>query len=235
MLKYHFCPTSKSDIFMMVNVYKQCPHTIPPTSLKEQLWWINNIGNWFKYQTVCALTNMTSTIASIVVNIHTWPISSVTLCGSQYQKLFAALRALHHSQVLRLSPSPTMWFNTVSHKSLARKPEWPSFSIFSVDLFLYNAVYSQFSTCWKVSTHNAYVNECCDGHWRLSCFQQSSTDLAELRVMSALYTVCSLFSGIENAVSNLSLTICLNCVLLYGDLEGVLPWFDKHGTTVYFK
>ena len=60
-----------------------------------------------------------------------------------------------------------------------------------------------------------------------SCFQQPSTDfsapvdLLERRALGALYTVCSLVSGIENAVSNLSNNMFELCVLLCGDLEDV--------------
>ena len=59
-------------------------------------------------QTVCVLTGMTRTIASIVwTSIHSQFISPVKLCGSQDQKLYAFLIALPHSQGLCQSPSPT--------------------------------------------------------------------------------------------------------------------------------
>ena len=58
-------------------------------------------------KTVCALTGMKRTIVSIVVNIRIWPIYPAKLCGSQDQKLYSGLAALHHSQVLCQSPMPT--------------------------------------------------------------------------------------------------------------------------------
>ena len=48
----------------------------------------------------------------------------------------------------------------------------------------------------------------------LALILSAPVDLSEQRAMSALYTVCSLTSGIEYAVSSLSLTTCCSCVVV---------------------
>ena len=50
--------------------------------------------------------------------------------------------------------------------------------VFSRPILVYRGNFRKFPQRWKFSTHNAFVNECCDGHCegRRSCFQQSSTD-----------------------------------------------------------
>jgi len=83
---------------------------VPKLSLN---WWLSLLFHiapivcpWTR-QTVCAVTGMTRTLASIVVNIHIWLIFPVKLCVSQDQNLSAGLAALHYSLVLFQSPSPT--------------------------------------------------------------------------------------------------------------------------------
>ena len=69
----------------------------------------------------------------------------------------------------------------------------------------------------------------------LALVLSAPVDLSERRVMSALYTVCCLISGIESDVSNLSLTKCLSCVLLLSCVLAVTSVFTGYVCEVFVE